>query len=188
MSISTTANISNSIFAIIPFEEITYWNPRIVRSLQSSEDYEKLQTTAFVVGDYIEVHYVNIKNKDLYKTIEKYRFKEEDVNPYNKSFICLWNNTSEEILQMDDEEEQAIIMFNNLYMEKRFLQGITLIPRGVQIGYIRYLKSKMKIDFKEFVDTVLSTSNPKEINYNIMKLRMYVTEPEYFARAILSLV
>jgi hypothetical protein len=186
MSISVTTDISNNTFAVVPFEEVIYWNPRLTRSLQTIDEYDKLETTTRLLENgLIEINYVNNKSEQMFKKVERYRINESEINPYNKSYITIWNNTIEYVSEVDNEEVVSTAMFNHVYLEHRIYYSFTIIPIGIQIGYIKYLKSKMINDFKDLMNVVRTTTNFDDFNYNIAKMNIYIRNPENFAKMVI---
>jgi hypothetical protein len=121
----------------------------------------------------------------MFKKVERYRINESEINPYNKSYITIWNNTIEYVSEVDNEEVVSTAMFNHVYLEHRIYYSFTIIPIGIQIGYIKYLKSKMINDFKDLMNVVRTTTNFDDFNYNIAKMNIYIRNPENFAKMVI---
>lgn len=140
-----TDNITSHL-AIVPYNEEVIWNPVKYVSSLSQEEYNNLRTISFVIEDgIIEIHYVDTKKETLFKKVEKYRIREELVNPRRLSFSHLWNKLSRKMRFESSFEYKAYFMFDIIYMESELFNIFSSIPAGFKIGYIGHLREMFSL-------------------------------------------
>lgn len=143
MPLSKTESITSP-FAIVSFEEEVIGNPSRYLSSLSQEDYNNLRTTTFTTEDgFIEIHYVAEKCS-VYKKVEKYRIREELINPKNLTLAYLWTRLMRR-QKFDHVDYQSLCLFDIFIMENKLFEVFSKIPAGFKIGYIAHLKSRERI-------------------------------------------
>jgi hypothetical protein len=127
---------------IVPFEEEVIGNPLRFESRLSQSEYDSLKTTTFAENGIVEIHYVDNRKETLYKKVEKYRVREDLINPQNRSLVYLWNRIPRYLRHSNSFNSQTAYMFGHLYMTSKLFNVISRVPMGFQIGFITHLKSK----------------------------------------------